>query len=149
MTTAALRGTGLAPAAVTITPGTQSFGTSAWGTTGADMPFTVTNTGGVTTGPLTVGLSGSFASQFALGAQSDCAGATLAAATGQCTVYVHFAPASPATGMVQASLDVSGTPGGTTAATLSGDAEPPAQLAFGMGTYAFGSPTQGMPARHP
>ncbi len=59
-------------------------------------------------------------------------------------MYAHFAPASPATGTVQASLTVAGTPGGTVAAALSGDAETPASIAFGQGTYTLGPTAIGM-----
>ena len=140
----ALTGTGLAAAAISISPTSQPWGTYAWGTTSTDVAFTVTNNGGTATGALTVSLTGSDAGQFALGSGTTCSGAQLAASGGTCVVYAHFAPASPAAGTVQASLTVAGTPGGTVAAALSGDAESPASIAFGQGTYMLGPTTVGM-----
>lgn len=139
-----LTGTGLAPAAISISPTSEPWTTYAWGTTSLDVAFTVVNNGGTATGALTVSLTGSDAGQFGLGSGSTCSGSQLAASGGTCIVYAHFAPASPATGTVQASLTVSGTPGGTVAAALSGDAESPASLAFGQGTYMLGPATVGM-----
>jgi hypothetical protein len=140
----ALTGTGLAPAAISINPMAQPWGAYAWGTTSSDVAFTVTNNGGTATGALAVSITGSDASQFALGNGSTCSGAQLTASGGTCVVYAHFAPVSPATGTVQASLTVAGTPGGTVAAGLSGDAEPPANIAFGQGTYPLGPTPVGM-----
>jgi hypothetical protein len=139
-----LKGTGLAPAAISISPTSQPWGTYAWGTTSSDVAFTVTNNGGTATGALAISLTGSDAGQFAVGNGSTCSGAQLAASGGTCVVYAHFAPASPATGTLQASLTIAGTPGGTVAAALSGDAESPASIAFGQGTYTLGPATVGM-----
>ena len=142
----ALTGTGLAQAAISISPMSQPWGAYAWGTISSDVAFTVTNNGGTATGALAVSITGSDAGQFALGSGSTCSGAQLAASGGTCVVYAHFAPASPATGTVQASLTVAGTPGGTVPAALSGDAEPPASIAFGQGTYPLGPTPVGMPS---
>jgi hypothetical protein len=142
---ATLRGTGLGAAAISIQASSQTWGAFAWGTTSSDVAFTVTNNGGIPTGALAVALTGTYAGQFVLGAQSNCSGVQLAA-SGTCTVAAHFAPASPAQGSVQASLTVSGSPGGAVAATLSGDAESSASLAFGQASYPFGPITRGSPS---
>jgi hypothetical protein len=144
--TTSVTGTGLAPAAISVAPTSQAWGTFAWGTTSADTTFTVTNDGGVATGALTVALTGSGANQFALGTGGTCAGATLAANGGNCKVTAHFAPLSPATGAQQASLAVGGTPGGTVAVALSGTAAAPASLALDKGTYTLGPATIDTPS---
>jgi hypothetical protein len=138
---ASLSGTGLAPAALTITPPTQPFNPILQGgTPSADVPFQVKNTGSVTTGMLTVSLGGTNADQFGLG-MDGCSGQTLAAG-GTCTVYAHFAPTTSGTGMpgsLQASLQVSGTPGGQTAAMLTGTALGPAALSVSPTSQPLGS----------
>jgi len=45
-------------------------------------------------------------------------------------VNVHFQPTAAVTGAVQATLTVSGTPGGTATATLAGTATTPALLSM-------------------
>jgi hypothetical protein len=119
---ASLSGSGVAPAALTITPATQPFAPLGQGATpSADVPFQVKNTGSVATGALTVSLAGTNADQFGLG-MDGCSGMMLPAG-GMCTVNAHFAPTI--TGMAgsnQASLQVSGTPGGQAVATLTGTA---------------------------
>jgi hypothetical protein len=135
-----LTGTGLPPAALTITPSSQPFAPLAQGApASADVPFMVKNTGAVATGALTVSLGGTNADQFGLGTGGNCTGQMLAAG-GMCTEYAHFAPTtSGMAGSLQASLQVSGMPGGQTAATLTGTALPPAQLTVSPASQALGS----------
>jgi hypothetical protein len=133
-----VKGTGLPPAALTITPPAHDFGPSVEGTPTADVPFLVTNTGGIATGALAVTLGGTNGGQFALGTDG-CTGQTLAAAGGTCTVNVHFAPgAGSPPGSVQATLQVTGTPGGTGAATLTGTAVLTPQLVVAPAKVDFG-----------
>src|SRR5262249_27406871 len=87
---AMVTGTGLAPSAIGISPTSQDFGPLVQGApAGSDVPFTVTNTGGVATGTLTASLGGTNADQFGLGTDG-CTGHTLAASA-SCTVNAHFA----------------------------------------------------------
>ena len=145
-TSAALTGTGLAAAALAISPTTQDFGTLTQGSTSADFPFTVTNNGGVASGPLAVSFGGSSASMFQLGAQT-CNGATLGAGGSSiCNLAVHFSPTAGTTGTVTASLLVGGTPGGTAVATLTGHATSAASLAITPSPFGFGPQPQGSPS---
>jgi hypothetical protein len=144
-----LQGTGLAPAALAVSPAAgHDFGSVTQGGQSADFPFTVTNSGGVASGTLSVALTGGSANQFQLGTDT-CAGATLAANGGtSCTVNVHFQPTASTTGAVQATLTITGTPGGTTTATVSGTALTPAALSItdanGQNPYNYGSILQGV-----
>jgi hypothetical protein len=139
--TAAVTGTGLPPSAIAVGPSTHDFGAVAQGAASPDVAFVVTNGGGVATGTLAVSLAGTDAAQFALGTDG-CSGTTLAAAA-SCTVQVHFTPTTSGNlGSVQASLLVSGTPGGTTSSTLTGTTVPPATVALGTTSQAFGSVVQ-------
>jgi CSLREA domain-containing protein len=112
--------TGFTPASLGVTPTMNDFGTTTVGTPTAATQFTVTNTGLQTSGALTVALTGANASDFGI-TQDNCTGQTLAGSGGNCTVSVRFAPTSAGTGK-SASLAISGTPGGTPSATLSGNA---------------------------
>jgi hypothetical protein len=139
---ASLSGTGLAPAALTITPSTEPFAPIGQGAMpSADVPFQVKNTGAVATGALAVSLVGTNADQFGLGTDG-CSGMMLSAG-GTCTVNAHFAPTiSGMAGSNQASLQVSGTPGGQTAATLTGTALA-ANMSVTPTSQALGSVLQG------
>jgi hypothetical protein len=136
--TAAVTGTGLAPAAISLSPTSEPFGSWQQGKTSPDTTFTLTNAGGVQTGVLAITLGGTDASQFVL--DNDlCSGTQLAATTGTCTVGVHFAPTAGTLGAVQATLQASATPGGTTAANLTGTALAPAALSISPASKAFGT----------
>lgn len=136
--TAALTGTGLAPAAIALNPTSESFGSWQQGKVSPDTTFTLTNTGGVQTGVLAASLGGTDASQFVIDGDG-CSGTQLAATTGSCTIGVHFAPTAPALGSVQATLEVTGTPGGSTAASLTGTSLAPAALGISPASKAFGT----------
>jgi hypothetical protein len=141
--TAMVTGAGLAPADLSVAPATRSFGAIAQGSSGADVPFVVTNRGGVDTGTLKASLKGSNAGQFGLGTDG-CTGKSLAAGGGTCTVNVHFAPTASGTlGSIQATLLVGGSPGGTAAATLTGMSVQPATVSLGTASLAFGTVVQG------
>jgi len=137
---ATLTGTGLAAAALAITPATETFPSQVVGTAGTDVAFTVKNGGGVTTGALKATLGGTNASAFVLPTAGDaCTGKTLAAGA-TCAVNVHFGPAANATpGNLQATLQVAGTPGGTASSTLAGAALAPATLTLTPATQPFGT----------
>ncbi|MGH7298198.1 MAG: beta strand repeat-containing protein, partial [Polyangiaceae bacterium] len=140
--TVALTGTGLAPAALGVSPGSGALGSVVQGAGGTDTTFTVTNGGGVDTGSLTAALQGSQAAQFALGTDG-CTGQTLAPGK-SCTVDVHAAPqVGGPVGSIAASLEVSATPGGAAAATLSATAVAPANLTVAPASQPMGSVVQG------
>ena len=116
--------TGYTPASISVAPTTKDFGSTQAGTPTTATQFTVTNTGLDTSGTLATALNGANASEFGI-TQDNCNGQTLLGG-GTCTVSVRFAPSTA--GSDTASLNISGTPGGTTAAALSGSATeaPPA-----------------------
>ena len=76
--------------------------------------FTVSNSGGVASGALSSTIGGTNPTQFSIG--TNTCGTNPLAAGGVCTIQVVFQPTS--VGVKSASLNVSGTPGGTAAATL-------------------------------
>jgi hypothetical protein len=136
--TAALTGTGLAPAAIGLSPTSEAFGSWPQTQSSPATTFTLTNSGGVATGALAVSLGGTNKTQFAIDSDS-CTGAMLAATTGTCAIAVHFAPTAGTVGSVQATLDVTGSPGGSTAATLTGIALAPAMLTISPTSEPFGT----------
>lgn len=100
--TVALSGTGLQPAAFSVTPLSLVFSAQQPGVASAPQIVTVSNSGGVAMDNVGVQLSGPAAASYSLGA-STC-GATLAAGA-NCTVSVVFTPA--VTGPIVATLTVS------------------------------------------
>jgi hypothetical protein len=109
----------LAPASLGVAPTTKDFGSTQVGTPTAATQFTVTNNGEVTSGSLSVSLTGANASQFGI-TQDNCTGQTLGELE-TCSVFARFAPSSAGLDKA-ANLDISGTPGGLASAALSGDA---------------------------
>jgi hypothetical protein len=103
-------------AALSVTPATFPFATTAPGGNTADQTFTVQNTGQTPSGALTVSLTGTNPTAFVI-ASDLCSGVTLAGGA-TCAVKVHFHPGAP--GPFSANLSVSATPGGSSAPTLSG-----------------------------
>ncbi len=97
------------------------FGTIAVSGTSQGSMVTITNTGGETTGPVTVGLAGTDAAMFHV-ASTTCASVALAAGEA-CTVSLTFSPTS--SGIKGARLDVAATPGGAVAVALTGMGAPP------------------------
>ncbi|MCC6997727.1 MAG: choice-of-anchor D domain-containing protein, partial [Deltaproteobacteria bacterium] len=131
---AALAGTGITPGALSISPTSQNFGSVLQGTTTATpQNFTVTNTGGSATGTLTATILPAGA-EFRI-VTNTCT-ATLPAA-GTCMVSVRFEPTSA--GAKTATLQVSGTPGGTAPASLDGVGLAPASLSMSPTTFTFPS----------
>ena len=128
----ALSGTGLAPAQLSIAPASQDFGTLVAGQTGGGVSFTVSNTGGVATGTLSVGLPGG---QFEI-VSDGCAASALGAHT-SCTISARFAPTSAGTKL--ATLTVSGSPGGSATASFTGVALQPATLTIAPASQDFGA----------
>jgi hypothetical protein len=115
---ATLSGTGLAPAQLAVTPSSHDYGSVVVGDTATGEQYTVTNSGDVPTGTLSSSLSGA-----GFGFVSDgCNGSALAAHS-SCLITVSFAPGGP--GPASGMLVISGTPGGSTGATLSGTGQAP------------------------
>ena len=107
----------LLQATLALSPGSFDFGTVQVNTASPSKQFVVVNTGPDPSGPITVTLSGSDAADF--GVAGDCQGATLAGnSSASCHVDVTFAP--HAYGPRAATVTISGTPGGTSSATLTG-----------------------------
>ncbi|OFW84295.1 MAG: hypothetical protein A2018_07320 [Alphaproteobacteria bacterium GWF2_58_20] len=88
---------------------------------GSNVAFTITNTGDETSGALSVDIAGANPLNFEISptGTNTCAGNTLAAGA-SCTVTVR--PLADDNGVYTAILIVSGTPGGTLTANLSGTA---------------------------
>jgi hypothetical protein len=92
-----------------------------------DVIFTLTNTGGSDSAVPVIGIGGADKADFAFNAAVPKGGfcPSKLPAGGSCTISLHFAPK---TAMVSintqkvASLDISGVPGGTVSAQLTGDA---------------------------
>jgi hypothetical protein len=100
----ALTGTAYSGPSLHITSAKSDLGTVPVGTTGAATAFTVTNTGDVATGTLTVSAS---SAEFVISGNT-CAGFSLAP-QGSCTVSLALKPTS--IGVKAAALTVSGTTG--------------------------------------
>lgn len=138
-TSGALSGTGIAPAALTVFPTSHAFGGVLVGATSAEQSLVVTNTGAASTGTLSLSLSGADAGHFqlVLPGGSDCRpGLTTLASGTSCAVRVRFAPT--ARGARSAIVTITGSPGGSAVANLSGDGQNPAQLSAPPPTHDFG-----------
>jgi CSLREA domain-containing protein len=107
---------------ISLVPSPKDYGSTQVNTPTAATQFTVENAGPGTSGTLAVTLSGANASEFGI-TGDDCSGNTLGD-DATCTVSVRFAPTSA--GAKSASLNVTGTPGGTQSSALTGTATSPA-----------------------
>ena len=114
-----LNGTGVNSApAVTLTPGSLSFGSQVIGTSSASQAVTLRNTGGSSLTVSSIGLSGANANNFS---QSNNCPGTLAAGA-SCVINVTFVPLSP-TGSKSASISVTDSASGSPhTASLTGTA---------------------------
>lgn len=131
------------PAVVSTEQGPHDFGAVVIGELSPILRITIRNAGGETTGPLSVALLGTNASEFRIvptGDSSDCVNARLSG--GQtCVAQVRYAPSVNAP--ASARLEVSGNPGGTATIALSGDALTAADLTSSQGGYDFGDIVMG------
>lgn len=117
--TIALVATGRSTGGIYISPpGIQSFGTVATGSASADVTYTITNAGDVSTGAMTVALGGANPNDFAITSQT-CSG-TMLAAGASCTIDIQFVPTL--TGPRSAVMTATVNPGGSVTASLSGSA---------------------------
>ena len=137
--TASLAGTGLAPAAVVLTPGSISFGTITLGSASAAQNIAISNTGGIPANLAAATVSGDFA------ISADTCTNTLAPSSG-CTVALIFRPTASGTRNGTFSI---GTSGGTPTASLTGtgaapatDGLTPASLTFAPQQVFTTGPTQ-------
>ncbi|HZM28103.1 MAG TPA: choice-of-anchor D domain-containing protein, partial [Gemmatimonadales bacterium] len=133
-TSAVLMGTGLMAGALTISPTSRDYGPVPQGGMSAPFAFTVTNTGGATTGSLSSALTGTGSDQFSI-TTNGCAGMTLASQA-TCMIAVRFDPTSA--GSKNASLTVSGNPGGNAATALTGMGLSPATLSVMPAAQNYG-----------
>jgi hypothetical protein len=109
---ASLTGTAVAPAALTVSPGSASFGTLSLGTS-TSAAFTLRNPGGTATSALLVSVS---TAEFAV-TNDACSGVALPA-NGSCTFSVVF---TPTTAGVKSGIVVASEAGGLlVAAQISG-----------------------------
>ncbi len=133
--TAALDGTGLTPAALTLTPASLAFPDTAQGTTSASQSLTVKNTGGSTAQLTGTSVSG----DFALASQT--CGSTLAAGV-SCSVSLTFHPTATGSrsGVLAIAANISG---GQATASLSGNGLPPPAVSFSPSPATFGTVVQG------
>ena len=127
---ATVSGTGLTPAAFSLSPSTLDFGAYAPGDRGTQQ-VTVTNTGSQASETTGFSITGSDASEFDTDS-TDCP--TNLAGGASCTVTVAFAPTS--LGDKTAAFDFAGAPGGT--ASLVGLGAP-AGVSLYPTTYDYGS----------
>ncbi len=127
--TVALSGTGITASTLTIAAKTKDFGMVVVGQSSGLETFTVTNTGGTTTGDLRATVTGPFALD-----QNNCTGKLAPMAT--CTVAAKFSPAAggAATGILNVSDGAS-----PAAAMLSGTGNQPPGLSVTPSTFNFGS----------
>lgn len=112
---AAVVGTGVTAAALTLTPPSQSFGSVTLGSTSPIVGFTLSNVSGSAVNLLPASVSGVHASAFQI-LSSTCTGSLGPGSS--CGISLRFTPAFA--GPHSAALNVAAFPGGTVTAALSG-----------------------------
>ncbi len=134
-----LTGVGVTAGTIQFAVGDNPFvypGTTV-GQTSTSHLFTITNTGGTPTGALGTALGGTDPSQFTIvGGSNGCQGVVLAPG-GTCTIAAVFNPTTG--GNKSATLTVTGTPGGSAVAAISGLGIAPAQFSFDIASRDYGS----------
>ncbi len=137
--TVALSGSGLAPAAVVLTPANLNFGTVTLGASSGAQNIAVSNTGGVAATLQTPAVTGDYS------ISANTCGATLAASTG-CTVAVVFTPT--ASGSRAGTFSIADSAGTQTAAltgtgaSAATDSLSPSTLSFSAQIVGTASVTQ-------
>src|ERR1041384_6633680 len=117
---------GNSPAHLTLTPTAHDFGSVGVGGASAAQAFTITNDGGLPSGPFTsssgtfgIVFGGANPGDFLADPTSSCAGASSGLAPhASCDIVFRFSPT--AVGARSAGLSLSASPGGTVTAALSG-----------------------------
>ena len=137
---ATLRGEGITPGALLISPLMQDFGAVTQGGNSGTQTFTVTNTGQQPAGAITTALGGSDAAQFTVTADG-CMGQALGA-NATCQITVRFSPSSA--GGKTASLTATASPGGTAIAQLAGMGLSVGNITITPTSRDFGSVQEGL-----
>jgi Concanavalin A-like lectin/glucanases superfamily/PKD domain len=104
-------------ASLGVTPANHDFGAVTKGSSSDPVTFTVINSGGTSSGALSTSVTGTNASLFRIGSDT-CTGPL--APGGSCTLAVTFNPTE--VGAADATLEITGSPGGTASASLEGSA---------------------------
>jgi hypothetical protein len=136
MAAVTVSGMAIAPGALALMPAMQDFGAVVDNSSSGAITFTVQNSGGQTSGTLVTALTGTDKDQFTV--KNDTCAGTMLAPSRTCTLDVALAPNT--LGSKTASLTVTGTPGGTAVAALSGTSISAALLSFSAGAgFDFGT----------
>ncbi|HEY2510223.1 MAG TPA: choice-of-anchor D domain-containing protein, partial [Polyangiaceae bacterium] len=122
---------GLSPAALSIAPAANDFGSVIVGQQSTDATLVVTNSGQSPSGTLTVSEAGA---GFAVDAAKSNCGAALAP-NQSCNVAVYFKPTSAIT--FAGTITVQGTPGGKVSANVTGTGLTPGALSITPATFTF------------
>lgn len=112
----AVTGIGAIVSGIVFTPSTYDFGTVTVGDSAFAHQFTLTNTGGVATGAIATGTSGTNVGDF-LKMADNCNGQTLGPGAA-CTLFIAFEPG--AAGARSAHVTAVASPGGSASSDLSG-----------------------------
>jgi hypothetical protein len=135
------------PAVVSTEQGPHDFGDVVVGELSPILQVIIRDSGGEETGPLSVTLLGTDASEFRIvptGDSSDCVNARLAGGE-TCVAQIRFAPTMNTAGST-ARLEVSGNPGGTATVQLSGNPVTAADLTSTQASHDFGDIVMGQPS---
>jgi hypothetical protein len=130
--TSSLQGSGT-QADLQLSSTTYSYGTVAIGAVSASQTYTVTNTGGGPSGPVSVAIGGANPGDFV--EESNTCGPSLAAGT-SCAVGIRFVPTTA--GNLSAVLSVTSAPGGTATSTLKGTGAAKALLSISPSAFDYG-----------
>jgi len=129
-----LTGTGVNPAAVSLSATSLSFGSEPVGTSSASQSVTLTNTGGATLTISSIAVTGTNASSFAFG--NSC-GASVASGA-SCTIHGHFSPT--VLGALTAAITITDNAAGSPQSiTLTGTGVNPAAVSLSATSLSFGS----------
>jgi hypothetical protein len=132
--TVGLTGTGVASAAVILSPTTLTFASQAQGTTSAAQTVTLTNSGGSALSIASITASGDFA-------ETNTCGSTVAAGA-SCATSVKFTPT--ATGTRSGTLTITDTAAGSPqTVSLTGSGVSPGSVTLSPTTLTFASQAQG------
>jgi hypothetical protein len=130
--TSMLSATAVTPAQVVVSPESVDLGSALVGSAGGDRTMTVSNQGGLPTGPLTVSSSGDTSDLQMV--SSTCP--TTLAAGASCAVVVRLVPTSR--GDKHLTLTASASPGGSDDSQLFGSALAPALLSIEPDSHDYG-----------
>ena len=136
---ASLAGSAFDRAQLAISPATTDLGSVPADQSTAAKTLTVVNNGHLTSGPVSVAVTGTAAAQFAIDS-TDCG--TGLAPGARCSVVVHF-NAGETGGTTTATLTASATPGGPATGTLQAETVLPPELTWTQSSYAYNDPAGG------